>query len=117
MNTAPSQPNVPARFADCIAACQACVLACEGCASACLREPDVQAMARCIVLDRDCADLCALAATLMARDSAHAQALCALCAQACDACAEECGGHQMDHCQACAAACRRCAEACRAMAR
>ena len=116
MNTATNQPNTPKRYADCIAACQACVLACEGCASACLRESEVTAMARCIVLDRDCADLCALAATLMARDSEHASALCALCAKACDACAQECGSHKMDHCQACAAACKRCADACRAMA-
>jgi hypothetical protein len=61
MNTATNQPNTPKRYADCIAACQACVLACEGCASACLRESEVTAMARCIVLDRDCADLCRIA--------------------------------------------------------
>ena len=86
------------------------------CASACLREEDVKAMARCIELDRDCADICSLAAVLMSRDSELAKEFCALCAKVCRACAEECGKHQMDHCQECAEACRKCAEECERMA-
>ena len=95
---------------------KACALICETCAASCLREEDVKMMARCIELDRDCADICSLAAVLMTRDSGHAKAVCELCAQACHACAEECSKHQADHCQACAEACRRCAEACERMA-
>ncbi len=72
-------------------------------------------MSRCIALDLDCADLCRTAASLMARGSAFAGEFCQLCATVCDACAAECGKHDMDHCQQCAAACRRCAEACRSM--
>jgi len=56
-------------FNSCIQACSNCALVCEACASACLREENVQAMARCIELDRDCADMCALAARLMSRQS------------------------------------------------
>lgn len=103
-------------FEDCIEACNLCAAACNLCAASCLREPDVKAMARCIALDMDCAALCSTAAALMARDSERAEALCALCAQACDACAEECAKHDMDHCQACARACKRCVEACHEMA-
>jgi hypothetical protein len=73
-------------------------------------------MTLCIKLDRDCADICRLAAAYMARDSAFALSICQLCAQICDACGRECAKHEKDHCQACAAACRACAEACRKMA-
>lgn len=100
----------------CIDACNACALACDQCAVACLHEADPKPMVRCIANDMDGADLCRMAAALMARQSAHAKALCSLCAKACDACAEECGKHAMDHCKRCAEACRRCADACRAMA-
>lgn len=100
----------------CIDACNACATACDHCAAMCLTEDDVKAMARCIANDMDCAQLCRTAAGLMARNSAHAAAICALCEAACNACAAECGSHDMDHCQQCAAACRACAAACAQMA-
>lgn len=100
----------------CIDACNACADACDHCASACLQEPDVQAMARCIALDIDCAALCRLAAGCMARGSQFAGALCRLCADVCEACGQECARHSADHCQRCAEACRRCADECRRMA-
>ncbi|HWS20075.1 MAG TPA: four-helix bundle copper-binding protein [Nitrososphaera sp.] len=34
----------------------------------------------------------------------------------CDACAQECQRHEVDHCKRCAQACRSCAEECRRMA-
>ncbi|HJW24301.1 MAG TPA: four-helix bundle copper-binding protein [Rhodocyclaceae bacterium] len=104
------------QFQSCIDACQACATACDHCATACLAEPDVQAMARCIALDMDCADICRLAAACMARGSEAANAVCDTCAHLCDLCGEECAKHKHDHCQECAAACRRCAEECRRMA-
>ncbi|GAA4373556.1 four-helix bundle copper-binding protein [Hymenobacter koreensis] len=93
-----------------------CVAACEHCATACLQESHVQMMARCIALDRDCADVCALTARLLARGSEHARHLMRECAEICKACGDECAQHQHQHCQECAAACRRCEEACRAAA-
>ena len=57
------------KYQRCLHACIACTIACEHCASECLHEKDVQKMARCIELDRDCADICALAVRLMARGS------------------------------------------------
>jgi len=102
-------------YQSCIQACSNCALVCETCAASCLREEDVKMMARCIELDRDCADMCAMAALLMTRDSAYAKAFCKLCAQVCRDCAEECGRHSHDHCQACAQACRQCAEECERM--
>lgn len=92
----------------------ACADACNHCFSACLSEKDVQSMAACIKLDRDCADFCLLTASFVARGSDHAKHLQKECVDICDACAKACAAHSgMDHCKACAEACRKCAEACR----
>ncbi|MCC2632264.1 MAG: ferredoxin [Ramlibacter sp.] len=104
------------KYASCIQACHACVAECNHCAMACLQEDNVKMMARCIALDVDCAEICALAAAAMARGSENARRICAACADVCQACGDECGKHRHDHCQRCAAACRRCAEECRRMA-
>ncbi|WP_192823221.1 four-helix bundle copper-binding protein [Rufibacter sp. LB8] len=93
-----------------------CILACEHCATACLQEEHAHMMARCIQLDRDCADICRLTSALLARGSEHGKHLLKECIEVCEACAAECGKHDHDHCQACAEACRKCAEACRSLA-
>jgi hypothetical protein len=96
-------------------ALNACIASCEHCATACLQEEDVKMMVRCISLDRDCADICALTARYVARGSEHAQHILSECAEICKACGDECAKHtHMQHCQECADACRRCEEACRA---
>jgi hypothetical protein len=104
------------QYASCIEACDQCAIACYHCSTACLQEDDVKALARCMALDTDCAEVCKLASAAMARGSEQAHAICTLCADICDACGDECGKHPMDHCQACAEACRRCAQECRRMA-
>ena len=96
-------------------ALNACIASREHCATACLQEEDVKMMVRCISLDRDCADICALTARHVARGSEHAQHILGECAEICKACGDECAKHtHMQHCQECADACRRCEEACRA---
>jgi hypothetical protein len=53
---------------------------------------------------------------LMTYGSEHANAICQLCADICNACAEECEKHSdMEHCQHCARVCRHCAEECVSM--
>ncbi len=74
---------------ECIRACEQCAEECEHCASACLQEQDVKMMSKCIALDRDCADICGLAARWMARGSDYARSLCRLCAEVCRACAAD----------------------------
>lgn len=69
-------------------------------------------MAHCIELDRDCAEICFLAAKLLLRDSEISHKFLAVCEEACRKCAEECGMHDHDHCKRCAEACRRCEQAC-----
>lgn len=100
----------------CLDACIRCALACENCHNACLQEKDIDKMAGCIRLDKDCSEMCWTAAGFMGRGSQFATAVCRTLAEICDACAAECGKHEMQHCQECAEACRKCAEECRRMA-
>lgn len=88
--------------------------ACEWCADACAGEGEE--MARCIRLCRDVADLTTLHARFMARNSTFHGALAAICADACEACADECEQFDHDHCQLCADVLRDCVESCRRMA-
>ena len=119
------RPNVRRRLeidmlsqkeSECLRLCNECAAACLQCASACLKEPEVTAMARCIALDMECADLCQLAAAAMARGDAHKKAVCSICADVCQSCGDECAKHAMDHCKKCADACKKCAESLHSMA-
>jgi hypothetical protein len=118
----PAGPN-GAEALRCIEAAAACAQACTVCADACLGEEDVKAMVTCIRLDLDCAEVCRVTATLLARpshrDAPALRAQLQACAEMCRACGEECarhGEHGMEHCRICAEACHECAEACDAMA-
>lgn len=88
-----------------------CITACEVCADACLDAPEP--MQACIRLDRDCAEICALASRYVARGSAYAGRVLRLCIVICDACRAECARHDHWHCVKCAAVCAQCSEACR----
>lgn len=91
-----------------------CARISEECIAACLHESDVAKMAHCIEVDRDCADICFLAAKLLMRDSEVAHKFLAVCEETCRICAEECSKHDDKHCKQCAESCRKCAEACHA---
>ncbi len=73
------------QYQSCVAACNACADACDHCSTACLQESDVKMMARCIALDIDCAQICRVAAAVMARGGPAASAICQACAAICDA--------------------------------
>jgi hypothetical protein len=91
-----------------------CTITCENCAASCLDEDNVTPMAHCIELDRDCADVCSLAANLLIRASEYSHEFLAFCEKVCRTCAEECSKHEHEHCKKCAAECIKCAEACHA---
>jgi hypothetical protein len=91
----------------------ACAAACNVCYNACLNEEDVDMMTRCIELDRECADICQLTASILARDSENADKYLKFCADICDICAGECKKQDKDHCRECARACSSCAALCR----
>ena len=98
-------------FEECIEACEQALHACQECAASDIRDVD-PGMARCALLNLDCADMCAATLNALARQSAHHGDFCALCAHLCRACAEECGQHEHEHCAKCKKACERCAAAC-----
>jgi hypothetical protein len=105
----------------CLAACHDCAQSCTSCADACLGEKEPQNLVRCIRLNLDCADICAVTARLLARHTeSHSPLLrrqLEVCREACQACADECQkhAHHHQHCQVCAEACHQCAEACQAL--
>lgn len=89
-----------------------CALVCEECEAACLNEDNITLLARCIELDRDCADICLQAARLVQREAEIADDYLTVCETMCRLCAEECRKHNMDHCKVCAEVCEACADAC-----
>lgn len=89
-----------------------CAATCDYCFSACLNEENVMMMTRCIELDRECADICRLTASILSRDSENKESYLKLCAEVCEACGDECGKHDNDHCRKCSKMCKECAEAC-----
>lgn len=93
-----------------------CAKACNHCYDSCLKEEDINMMAECIRLDRECADTCAFLEQALMRNTPFASELAAVCAKICEACGNECQKHDHEHCQRCAEACFRCAEACKEIA-
>lgn len=61
-----------------------------------------------------CAEICRAAATLLLIGTRHHHRLCALCAEACTECADDC--ERLGDMAACVTACRQCADSCREMA-
>jgi hypothetical protein len=106
-NTAPADHAL----GECIEACQLCLRACHACAAADVQEPH-GGMAQCVLINLDCAAICAAMLEALERRSVHHGDFCALCAHLCRACAAECAKHDHPHCVRCREACERCAEAC-----
>ena len=100
----------------CIEACLRCAAICNYCSSSCTQSEHVHMMARCIQLTMECAAICYATGQLLSLGSERALELCRLCAEACEACANECAQHESEHCQVCARTCRICAEECLEMA-
>jgi hypothetical protein len=91
-----------------LAASVACASACE------LASAHVEANAACVAVLRDCADLCALLAHYIARESPRCPLLYGPCLAACEACATECDrlAYDDERCRLAAIECRRCASEC-----
>ncbi|WP_286230812.1 four-helix bundle copper-binding protein [Neobacillus mesonae] len=89
-----------------------CMAACNHCYDACLKEENMNMMAECIRLDRECADICAYLEQAIVRGTPFISELGQVCATICERCGNECQKHEHDHCKKCAEACFKCAEAC-----
>ncbi|PQO40697.1 four-helix bundle copper-binding protein [Blastopirellula marina] len=99
-------PNLRA----CLRACVRCAHACEQCADACQSEANVVMLSDFIRANRDCAQLCWTASSLIIRGSDFVGELCEICAKVCDRCAHECEKYSY---RECALVCRDCADECR----
>lgn len=100
----------------CIEACVNCELECERCSTACLMDANPQELAHCIQLNRDCANVCALAVKYLAHNSDYAQAICETAVEICVACRDECARHDTEACRRGAIACHEAAEECERIA-
>ncbi len=97
----------------CIEACFACARDCEVCLHAMMGKKSHNECPACC---RECVETCITCALGMSRESRFWRNYCAICAEACRWCAQECGEHEHDHCQKCAESCRKCAELCEKVA-
>lgn len=95
---------------------QHCEVVCEYTHTVILGRQDVHMRTQQLQLLRDCADVCTLTAKLIARCSAFAREMAALCAQVCEVCGNHCLRHQDQDSQYCGRVCCHCAEVCRAFA-
>jgi hypothetical protein len=83
----------------------------------CLTQGGEHAAVAHIGLLLDCAEICQTSANLMVRNSHLHGELCAVCALACEQCAESCERFGQDErMKRCAEVCRKCAASCRTMA-
>lgn len=105
------------QYQTCIDAGNNCAEGCEACCTECMSNTEMAGMmGRCMMMCRDCADMCRM---MMARGSEYVKQMCNMCADMCEACAMECEemGGKMEICKQCAEICRMCAQECRNMMR
>lgn len=103
---------------DClISVIQHCEAMCEHMVTYVASRKDVCRRTRQLQLLRDCADICALTAKYVARDSMFAKHTAELCACICEACARECARFSDPQSQHCAQICMHCARECMEFAR
>ncbi|MBX9767568.1 MAG: four-helix bundle copper-binding protein [Bdellovibrionales bacterium] len=97
----------------CIQSCIECAQICEQTIQYCLKQGGKHAELKHIRTLQDCAQLCATSSNLLVRGSDLHGKICAICAEACLACADSCDRLSNDEImKACAEACRQCAESC-----
>jgi hypothetical protein len=101
----------------CIQNCVQCAQVCEQMIQHCLKQGGPHSAPSHIRLLQDCAEICAVSANFMLRESEFHGRTCAVCADVCLSCAEDCEKMKDDEMmRMCAEVCRRCAESCQKMA-
>jgi hypothetical protein len=110
--------HITAEMRACIANCSDCHDVCVETLAHCLRIGGEHAALGHIQALLDCAQACDASRDFMLRGSELHPAVCGVCADACQRCAESCDaiGPDDDVMRNCADVCRRCAESCRTMA-
>lgn len=101
---------------ECIDTCQACHDTClEMAMSHCLAIGGAHVEAEHMRLMMNCAEICQTAANFMLSQSPLHTAVCAVCAEVCNACAISC--EKVGNMDQCVEECRRCAQSCQEMGR
>lgn len=95
---------------------QHCAATCDHMITHLLCHEDVNLRRQQLLLLRDCADICHLTASLIARNSPMARMMAHICAHICERCGNECAKYPDHHSQHCARICLQCAQECRAFA-
>lgn len=116
--TEPEGDHHGSHFDSCAKACAHCQLECHSCYHHCedLVSAGHKEHVKTMKLCADCGDICAVAATIVARHGALSAVVCHACATACDECGTACSQFADDeHMKKCAAECKACAAACREM--
>lgn len=110
--------HASAEMEKCIQNCTDCHHICLETLTHCLHMGGKHVEPNHIRLLNDCIQICQTSADFMLRQSPFHTMTCAVCAQVCEQCADDCSRFDPKDEQmlACAEACRRCAESCRQMA-
>ncbi len=103
-------------YQDCIETCTKCAQACRECLMIDLKEDDVADRTKCICILNECERMCCFTAEIMTMVGQSSKSQCALCAEVCDMCAEECGKFKDNHTMKCVNVLNDCAQECRKMA-
>lgn len=110
----PEQIALSAQMSACIELCRRCQLVCLNIATGhCPGKGGPHVAAEPLRALLACAAVCDAAATLMTIGAPLHRKLCAVCAEACDACISSCRG--LDEMEECIFACERCKLSCEAM--
>jgi len=65
------------QYQTCIDACNNCAECCEACCTECMSNTEMAGMmGRCMMMCRDCADMCRMASMMMARGSEYVKQMC-----------------------------------------
>lgn len=95
---------------------QHCAATCDHMITHLLHHEDINCRRRQLELLCDCADICHLTASFIARNSHLARMMAHICAHICEVCGNECAKFTDHHSQHCAQVCLHCAQECRAFA-
>jgi hypothetical protein len=101
------------KFQPCIDACSKCGQGCYQSFYLCLKEENVKEKTNCLAALIECANYCFAVIASLSLNSLFYKELCAVCSNAADRCAYECGKFKEDHLVNSTVLCKNCADECR----
>jgi hypothetical protein len=102
---------------ECIQECLICYRTCTETTIKCINTGGKHSEGRHLNLLMDCAKICNSNTNFMLRNSRYYPQTCALTAEICDKCADDCDRFDEEFMKNCASVCQHCAKSCREMAK